>query len=88
MADDLDLAFTANNSQRLACALVLDCSGSMQQDNHINQLNEGVKILEQELKRLDGAIAAQERLIGYQQTWRGWMTLPWRRTMQWIGQWR
>jgi uncharacterized protein YegL len=51
MADNLDLAFTANNSQRLACALVLDCSGSMQQDNHINQLNEGVKILEQELKR-------------------------------------
>ena len=45
-----------------------------------------IATLEQELKRLEGAIEAQERLIGYQHSWRGWMTLPWRRTMQWIGQ--
>ena len=52
------------------------------------RLEARIATLEQELKRLDGAIAAQERLIGYQQSWRGWMTMPWRRTLQWIGQWR
>ena len=54
----------------------------------IARLEARIATLEQELKRLDGAIAAQERLIGYEQSWRGWMTMPWRRTLQWIGQWR
>ena len=51
-----------------------------------SELNARVAALEEELKRLDAALAAQERLIGYQQSFAGWVSLPWRRTMQWIGQ--
>jgi len=42
--------YNVNPSQRTPCVLVLDASGSME-GNPIDQLNRGVKTLEEELKR-------------------------------------
>jgi uncharacterized protein YegL len=39
-----------NAEQRLACVLLVDCSGSMHVDNQIEQVNEGLKKLEAALK--------------------------------------
>jgi len=44
-----DVELVQNNSQRTPCALVLDGSGSMS-GQPIRELNEGLKLLEQELK--------------------------------------
>lgn len=41
---------TDNTSQRTACVLVLDCSGSMDGEP-IKQLNDGVKVLEEDIKK-------------------------------------
>jgi uncharacterized protein YegL len=49
-----DVALEDNNSQRLPCILVVDGSGSMDGDP-INELNAGLKVLEDELKKDDTA---------------------------------
>ena len=51
-----DVALVDNTEQRTPLVLVLDCSGSMAGES-ISQLNEGMRVLEQELK--DDAIAAK-----------------------------
>lgn len=45
-----DVALIDNSDERAPLVLVLDCSGSMQDDNKIGLLNEGLKTLETELK--------------------------------------
>jgi uncharacterized protein YegL len=45
-----DVALIDNSDERALLALVLDCSGSMQEENKIALLNEGLKTLEAELK--------------------------------------
>ena len=45
-----DVALIDNSDERAPLVLVLDCSGSMLEDNKINLLNEGLKTLESELK--------------------------------------
>jgi uncharacterized protein YegL len=45
-----DVALIDNSDERALLALVLDCSGSMQDDNKIALLNDGLKTLEAELK--------------------------------------
>jgi uncharacterized protein YegL len=45
-----DVALIDNSDERAPLVLVLDCSGSMQDDNKIGLLNEGLKTLEAELK--------------------------------------
>ena len=49
--EELVLELRENNSQRLACVLVLDCSSSMADQNRIAFLNNGIKVLEEELKK-------------------------------------
>ncbi|HTU66150.1 MAG TPA: VWA domain-containing protein [Steroidobacteraceae bacterium] len=39
-----------NAEQRLACVLLIDCSGSMSQDNQMEQVNIGLREFEQALK--------------------------------------
>jgi uncharacterized protein YegL len=51
-----DVALVDNTEQRTPLVLVLDCSGSMQ-GAAIDQLNEGMRLLEKELK--DDAIASK-----------------------------
>ncbi len=57
-----DVALTDNTSQRLPCALVLDGSGSMSGDA-IKELNDGLKILEEELKNDDTAAQRVQLLV-------------------------
>lgn len=45
-----DVALIDNSDERALLVLVLDCSGSMKEENKIGLLNEGLKTLEQELK--------------------------------------
>lgn len=45
-----DVALIDNSDERAPLVLVLDCSGSMMEDNKIHLLNEGLKTLEKELK--------------------------------------
>ena len=45
-----DVALIDNSDERAPLVLVLDCSGSMLDDNKIGLLNEGLKTLEGELK--------------------------------------
>lgn len=45
-----DVALIDNSDERAPLVLVLDCSGSMLEDNKIGLLNEGLKTLEAELK--------------------------------------
>jgi len=45
-----DVALIDNSDERAPLVLVLDCSGSMQEDNKIALLNEGLKTLQTELK--------------------------------------
>jgi uncharacterized protein YegL len=45
-----DVALIDNSDERAPLLLVLDCSGSMQDDNKIGLLNEGLKTLATELK--------------------------------------
>jgi uncharacterized protein YegL len=45
-----DVALIDNSDERAPLVLVLDCSGSMLEENKIGRLNEGLKTLEAELK--------------------------------------
>lgn len=45
-----DVALVDNSDERAPLVLVLDCSGSMQDDNKIGLLNDGLKTLATELK--------------------------------------
>jgi uncharacterized protein YegL len=45
-----DVALIDNSDERALLALVLDCSGSMLEDDKIRLLNEGLQTLEKELK--------------------------------------
>ncbi len=45
-----DVALIDNSDERAPLVLVLDCSGSMTEENKIGLLNEGLKTLETELK--------------------------------------
>ena len=56
-----DVALVDNSEQRTPLVLVLDCSGSMA-GAPIDQLNEGLKLLEQELKN-DAIAAKRVRLL-------------------------
>lgn len=61
MTDDLVLRYKDNNSQRTPCVLVLD--GSMSMDGQpIDQLNQGLKVLEDELKE-DVVARARVRVL-------------------------
>jgi uncharacterized protein YegL len=57
-----DEALTENNSQRLPCVLVIDGSGSMA-GSPIDELNAGLKLLEQELKKDDVASQRVQLLV-------------------------
>jgi uncharacterized protein YegL len=57
-----DLALTDNTSQRLPCVLLIDASGSMDGDP-IDQLNQGLKLLEEELKKDDIASQRVQLLV-------------------------
>ena len=50
-----DVALAENTSQRLPCVVVLDGSTSMAQNNAIGALNDGLKLLEGDLKADDVA---------------------------------
>lgn len=50
-----DVALAENTSQRLPCVVVLDGSSSMAENGAIDALNEGLKLLEQDLKADDVA---------------------------------
>src|SRR5204863_6158729 len=56
-----DVALVDNTEQRTPLVLVLDCSGSMA-GAAIQQLNEGLKLLEQELKG-DAIASKRVRLL-------------------------
>ena len=45
-----DVALIDNSDERAPLVLVLDCSGSMQDENKIQLLNEGLKALAADLK--------------------------------------
>jgi len=57
-----DVILSDNTSQRLPCVLVLDASLSMEGEA-INELNEGLKVLEQELKNDDTASQRVQLLV-------------------------
>ena len=57
-----DIALQDNPSQRLPCVLVLDGSGSME-GNPISELNQGLKTLEEELKKDDTASQRVQLLV-------------------------
>ena len=75
-----DVSFIDNSEQRTPLILVLDCSGSMD-GQPIAQLNQGLKLLEEELKH-DVIAAKRVRLLvikygGYDEGqvfggWGGW----------------
>ena len=56
-----DIALVDNTSQRLPCILVVDASGSME-GGPISELNAGLKVLEEELKK-DEAARQRVRLL-------------------------
>jgi uncharacterized protein YegL len=56
-----DVSFIDNSEQRTPLILVLDCSGSME-GQPIAQLNQGLKLLEEELKH-DVIAAKRVRLL-------------------------
>jgi uncharacterized protein YegL len=57
-----DIALTDNTSQRLPCVLVLDGSGSMS-GPPIDELNSGLRLLEEELKKDDVASQRVQLLV-------------------------
>lgn len=61
MSEDLVLRYKDNNSQRTPCVLVLDGSKSMD-GQPIDELNRGLKVLEQELKE-DVVARARVRVL-------------------------
>ena len=46
-------------------------------------LESALRTLEQEKGSMDAALAAQERIIGYRETLRWWLQLPWLRARMW-----
>ena len=64
MTSDLipDIQLSDNTNQRLPCVLVLDGSASMHGDP-INELNSGLKVLENELKKDDTAAQRVQLLV-------------------------
>jgi uncharacterized protein YegL len=62
MAEIPGVEFADNNSQRLPCALVLDGSGSMA-GVPIDELNAGLRLLEEELKKDDVASQRVQLLV-------------------------
>jgi uncharacterized protein YegL len=62
MTDAIDLALVDNTSQRLPCVLVLDGSSSMD-GPPIRELNAGLRILEEELKKDDIASQRVQLLV-------------------------
>ena len=64
MSEDFipDVVLADNTSQRLPCVLVLDGSGSMGGEP-INELNKGLKLLEQELKNDDTAAQRVQLMV-------------------------
>jgi uncharacterized protein YegL len=57
-----DVALTDNTSQRLPCVLLIDSSGSMSGDP-IGELNAGLRVLEEELKKDDIASQRVQLLV-------------------------
>jgi uncharacterized protein YegL len=57
-----DIALTDNTSQRLPCVLLIDGSGSMS-GSPINELNAGLRLLEEELKKDDIASQRVQLLV-------------------------
>ncbi len=49
----------------------------------LGSARQAVEALQAERARLEGALAAQERLIAYRQSLRGWLSLPWMRAWLW-----
>lgn len=62
MSDIPDVALTDNTSQRLPCVLLLDGSGSMA-GTPIDELNAGLRVLEEELKKDDIASQRVQLLV-------------------------
>lgn len=62
MAGIPDVALQDNTSQRLPCVLLLDCSGSMA-GTPIDELNAGLRLLEEELKKDDIASQRVQLLV-------------------------
>jgi uncharacterized protein YegL len=58
-----DVALRDNTSQRLPCVLLLDGSGSMADSAAIDELNAGVRLLEDELKKDDVASQRVQLLV-------------------------
>jgi len=58
-----DVELRDNTSQRLPCVLLLDSSGSMGDSGAIDELNAGVRLLEEELKKDDVASQRVQLLI-------------------------
>jgi uncharacterized protein YegL len=58
-----DVALRDNTSQRLPCVLLLDGSGSMADSGAIDELNAGLRLLEQELKKDDVASQRVQLLV-------------------------
>ena len=56
------VGFDGNNSERLACVLVLDGSGSMA-GSPVEELNAGIRLLEDELKKDDEASQKVQLLV-------------------------
>lgn len=51
--------------------------------NAVAGLKSELRALEQEKGSMDAALAAQERIIGYRETLRWWLQLPWLRARMW-----
>ena len=58
-----DVALRDNTSQRLPCVLLLDGSRSMADSGAINELNAGLRVLEQDLKNDDTANERVQLLV-------------------------
>ena len=80
-----DVALIDNSDERAPLALVLDCSGSMQEENKVQLLNEGLKALAADLKAIGArnATIGRPAAAGYWSypsaataTWRSWGTGP------------
>jgi len=64
----------AARSQVLEAARARDAAATA-----LGSARQAVDALREENERLERAIAAQERIIAYRQSVRGWLTLPWHR---------
>ena len=53
----------------------------------IEELQGRVSALERDVRSLNGALSAQERIIAYREGIRWWIKLPWVRARRWIDRW-